>query len=128
MTSPKSSFANNFFASFRFTAGVVGTMLIGGALANLAQGAAVDRVGFEAVLGCVGVILFDPRGRWSAFAAGLVGSFGLFGLIDIGQPLLAKRVSSGWTDISVWRFALYTTCLAAFFLWSYRRNSVSSKG
>jgi hypothetical protein len=103
-------------------------MLIGGALANLAQGAAVDRVVVDGALGCLGVILFDPRGRWSAFAAVFVGSFGLFGLIDIIGPLLTKRAPSRWTDVSVWRLAIYAMSLVAFFLWSRRRKLVPPRG
>ena len=122
MTPPEFSFARTFLGSLRFFGGVVGTMLIGGAFANLTQGVPLDAVLPPAALGCIGVVAYDPRGQWSAFVAVLIGSFGLVGLTSIIMPLLEAKVAVHSSDFSWWLLALYTTCLAAFFLWSYIRK------
>jgi hypothetical protein len=97
-------------------------MLLGGALANLTQGSPLDSMLSLAIAGCVGVAIYDPRGRWQAFAAVLVGSFGMFGLVNITRPFMKKGGDASWADVSLWRVALYTTCLAAFFVWNTRRK------
>ena len=108
--------------AIRFMAGLVGTMLLGGALANLTQGSPLDSILFLALVGCVGVAIYDPRGRWQAFVAVLVGSFGMFGLVNITRAFRKKGGQASWADVSLWRVALYATCLATFFVWNTRRK------
>ena len=56
---------------------------------------------------------------------GLVGSFGLFGLILLIQPLRETGATTPWTQVGAWSLALYVACLGSFFLWSYRGKSFS---
>jgi len=111
-----------FLGAIRFMAGLVGTMLLGGAMANLTQGSPLDSILSLAITGFVGVAIYDPRGRWQAFAAVLVGSFGVFGLVSITRQFMKKGGDVSWADVSLWRVALYTTSLAAFLVWNTRRK------
>jgi len=122
----KESILQVFLAALRFNAGLVGTFLIGGALANLTQGRALGGVVFAAALGFVGVIIWDPRGNWSGFVAGIIGSFGLFGLISIIPPLQETHAPTRWSDVSAWRLTLYAMCLGGFLFWCHRRSVASS--
>jgi peptidoglycan/LPS O-acetylase OafA/YrhL len=110
-----------FFSAARFIGGVVGTMLLGGALEQLTHAVPMTRIAPLIGLGLIGVILFDPRGRWPAFFAVLIGSLGLAGLSGV----LRSRVS--WHDINIWRVMLYTACLASFFIWTARNKKLRSK-
>ena len=56
---------------------------------------------------------------------GLVGSFGLFGLILLIQPLPETGATAPWTQVGTLMLALYVACLGSFFLWSYRRKWLS---
>jgi hypothetical protein len=111
-----------FLNAIRFMAGLVGTMLLGGALANLMQGSPLHSIRFLALVGCVGVAIYDPRGRWQAFVAVLVGSFGMFGLVNVTRAFKKEGGQFSWADVSLWRVALYAACLATFFIWNTHRK------
>ena len=104
--------ANDFFSAVRFISGIAGTIVLAGALELLTHAVPMSRIAPQIGVGLMGVILFDPRGRWLALFALLLGSFGLLGLSGIFR----SRVS--WHDINIWRVMLYTACLAGFFIWS----------
>jgi hypothetical protein len=117
------NFLTDFLDSIRFFAGLVGTFLIGIALAKVSQGAGVDRFVVDAALGCTGVIVYDPRRRWTAWVAALVGMFGLAGLLLIIRPMLTRSETT-WASVSLWKVALYAACLVGFLIWNGRRKSV----
>ena len=116
-----------FLDAVRFIAGVAGTILMGGAVANLTQGSPLDRVLFLGLVGCIGVAVSDPRGRWQAFIAGLAGSFGYVGLVDTIRAFMKKGGQASWAEFSLWRFALYAMCLATFFVWATRRKRMRAR-
>ena len=118
----------DFFSAVRFISGVVGTMLLGGALEMMTRGFSVNRIAYVIGLGLVGVVLFDPRGRWLAFFAVLIGSFGLVGLTGIFESLTAESRVGGvsWHDMNIWRVIVYAACLVGFFIWSARIKKLGS--
>jgi hypothetical protein len=114
------SFLAAFLPSLRFFVTLVGMLFLGETLALITEGAAIDRVIFSAAIGCIGLVLYDPRGRWYDCLALVVGAFGLAGLNMILRPIV--RHQSSWTHINLLKAALYTVCFAEFFVWSARNK------
>ncbi|HJP59960.1 MAG TPA: hypothetical protein VJ865_08170 [Gemmatimonadaceae bacterium] len=112
-------------AVLRFFASLVGFLSIGGAVAQLTQGVAIDRVIFIAAVGCIGLAVYDPRGRWFASLAAIVGAFGLAGLNIVLRRVVRHQTS--WAEASLWKTALYAACLAGFFVWSARNKRALAK-